>query len=249
MKKNEWFPLMLEPPPGPRAAAATVAWGFFMLGIPSVTKLVLIFTGDVFAVRQGIEIAGSIVFALMMVLIYRDYLADSFMNVQMDPKKFITTVAIACALMIAAAVVLTIVVGEEVLMVIPIKEFILWEWEATLVTSSPVISILVLAVCAPVAISCMYYTVGFSLMCANSSKWAYVIVSAVLFAPYLFRVTFHGVMDFEWQTYLMRLPLYLVACWAYQRTDSIWAPIVCHAVTNLLFCLFHLWNQTAGFFF
>ena len=34
--------------------------------------------------------------------------------------------------------------------------------------------------------------------------------------------------------YLVNLPIHLLACWSYQKTDNVWTPIFSLAATNLL---------------
>ena len=33
--------------------------------------------------------------------------------------------------------------------------------------------------------------------------------------------------------YFCQLPIHMLSCWAYQKTDTVWAPIVTHMMVNL----------------
>lgn len=34
--------------------------------------------------------------------------------------------------------------------------------------------------------------------------------------------------------YLVQLPIHLLMCWSYQKTDNVWTPLISLAVVNLL---------------
>ena len=47
-------------------------------------------------------------------------------------------------------------------------------------------------------------------------------------------ILWRGNAPFVLSGYLVQLPVHLLACWAYQKTDNVWTPLFTLAATNLL---------------
>ena len=69
------------------------------------------------------------------------------------------------------------------------------------------------------------------------------MTALVLALPRLANALTFWVPEEEMILYFAQLPIHMLACWAYQKTDNIWTPIVLHAVVNLFGCLFFLYHS------
>jgi membrane protease YdiL (CAAX protease family) len=52
--------------------------------------------------------------------------------------------------------------------------------------------------------------------------------------PSVVDILWRGDAAFVLTGYLVHLPIHLLACWSYQKTDNVWTPLITLAVTNLL---------------
>ena len=95
----------------------------------------------------------------------------------------------------------------------------------------------VLVVLGPVITSCLFYATAFAPICTAGRRfWAYAAVAALVAVPRI--VTYFTVWGGhkEVALYLAQLPIHFIACWTYQKTDTIWAPIFTLAITNIAVC-------------
>ncbi len=87
---------------------------------------------------------------------------------------------------------------------------------------------------APVAEEVLFRGVAFGVTRKSSRIFAYIF-SLILFSVY--HIFWDAVGSFSWSllwTALHFLPASLVLCWSYERSGSIWTPIVLHILFNCL---------------
>lgn len=180
------------------------------------------------------------------VYIFRDYLKDSFFNVQYNLKPFFTVVAECSILMIAYAVFIlrygTSFLSEDAFLIaangaLPIVEMELFNLSSNLIYVNPVVGTICVVLFAPVTISCLYYASGFAPVCNNRPWLAYIIVAVVVAIPRICNALTFWPPAEEFMLYLAQLPLHLIACAAYHKADTIWAPIAVHMISNTLSCI------------
>ncbi len=180
-----------------------------------------------------------------LVYIFRSYLADSWLNVSIEPKKVLAVVLPAAAILTAVYADLAYggcyganenawtlwmgampMTGIE-LMLLP-GQFILY---------GGIFAMLILVILGPITTACMYYATVFAPLCAAGHRFAaYLAVAALTAVPRF--VTYFAVWG-GWKEiplYLVQLPIHLLACWSYQKADTIWAPIFTHAAVNVICC-------------
>lgn len=132
------------------------------------------------------------------------------------------------------------------LWVFPMTEASALSLPAVILLKHPVIGMLCMVLLTPLTVSCLFYATVFAPVCANRPRLAYLAMALALMIPRIFNIWWLGNAGFEICTYLLQLPVHLLACWAYQKTDTIWAPIAAHALTNLLSGLIVVWLGVSG---
>ena len=80
----------------------------------------------------------------------------------------------------------------------------------------------------------LFYTVGFAPMCCRKPWLGYLMVTVLLLLPPAFDILWRGNGEYVITVFLLQLPMHLIACWAYQMADSVWAPLVTLASFNLI---------------
>ena len=183
---------------------------------------------------------------LVAVSLYREYLRDAFITVQMETRTVIRTVVRSAAEMVVYFVGLWSVLpafggqfwSALLLGTLPIGEVDLLMFTSDFLYVSPIVGSLVLILLTPVTTTCLYYAMGFAPVCYKKPWLAYVVVALVLSIPRVINsVLFWGSLQ-ESAIYLGQLPIHLLACRAYQKCDSVWAPIFSLMAANLMACVF-----------
>lgn len=233
--------------PEKRATIGSVSYGLLSF---VVLPVCLRFFNIGFALNREIDIWLELLFHLAnfgaAMILFREYLKDSFFSVTLDPKKVLRKVVLVAAIMLAISFLLILAgaifdeyyIGEVGL---PLVEMDLFSFSSVLVMEKTVFGVICVVLLAPITISCLFYATAFSTICADRPRLAYLVVSIWLLAPYAVSALLF--MDPKQQLicYLARLPMHLLACRAYQRTDTVWTPIFILMAANLLSCaLFYL---------
>ena len=240
------FPPLYDRPEKFMPFAALGYWLFAFVLIPLFFPLLGdgLWTDRQFA--SWLEFAYHTVNALVMASMFKSYLVDSFLNVQLDLGKFFKTVGFALLLMMPLvvwvyAVLLPLMYSVSnfpipyvVLDAYPINELVVAISASLMVQELPLFGTLCHVLFAPVAVVCLFYAVGFAPMCCRKPWLGYLTVTILLMLPGAFDILWRGQADMTIAIYLMQLPIHLLACWTYQKADTVWAPIATLSVFNLI---------------
>ena len=172
--------------------------------------------------------------AAVMVAMFKDYACDSLLEVQLYPKKFFKTVAVALLLMLILALSLWFLGFRIVVDAYPLSEMGVAVSSGVMVEELPVIGTLCHMVFAPVAVVGLFYTVGFAPMCCRKTWLGYLVVTVLLMLPAAFDILWRGEAQYVMGVFLMQLPIHWIACWSYQKADTVWAPLATLSVFNLI---------------
>jgi len=92
----------------------------------------------------------------------------------------------------------------------------------------------------PFTMSFLYLTVGFAPQCVNRSWKGYLIVAALAWVSCLFIHLYSRDLNGLQRTFFTVLPFWLCGCWVYQKTDTVWTPMIFHAGVNLISVILYL---------
>ena len=209
---------------------------FFMIPI------VLIYCMDGFYNNQKVMAAVDIVYHFINLvcafLIFREYLIDSWLTVQIQKKKFIKTVSLGALFCVGfmrimrPLAMLLYTEGDTAWQSLPIVEMELFVSTEGLILLHPVFGTLSV-VGASLTVSCLLYGLGFATPCYRRPWLGYVVMFGVLL---LHRSLFYYTVGSVQQAvamFLTQLPIHIAACIAYHYADTIWAPIFIHAILGL----------------
>ncbi len=242
MKKQ--FPTMLEHPENSEIVSSLIYSFFAFFSIPFI--LLLFMQGSFGNAKTTgiIEMVYHVINFTVAVYIYRTYLVDSFELVLDDVKLFMRTISKSVPLVFLAAMIpYRLFASAQNVMAIsaygalPLAEMELFTISGNLIVISPVWGTICMVILAPIAVSCLYYAPVFAPICCTRPVLAYLVTALYLAFPRLCNGLTYWDPAEEAVLYITQLPLHLIACWSYQKTDSIWAPIATHMVMNLLTCL------------
>lgn len=189
------------------------------------------------------EIVYHVINFFVAMYIFRDYLKDSFMDVECNLKPFLSAVT-ECAILILAYSILfprfapsflsehAAIISSAALP--PTVEMEIFNTTRNLIVVNPVIGTACAVLLAPVTISCLYYASSFAPVCGNRPWLAYPAAAVALAIPRICNALTFWPFEEELILYLVQLPVHFIACAAYQKTDTVWAPIAVHAIVNLV---------------
>ena len=186
---------------------------------------------------------------LVVAWLFREYLKESFFNFRYDIQPFLIVCGCCAAASVIYATCITFqgfvgleeqhhFVAESALPLVPVELFNL---SVNLVAVNNIAGVICVVIFAPLVISCLYYAIAFAPVC-NSRPWlAYIVMAIVVAIPRVCHILNHWAPKAQIMLYFAQLPLHFIACYSYQKTDTVWAPIAVHTVTNIVACVMVLW--------
>ena len=174
-------------------------------------------------------------------ILFAGYLKDAFFQVQIYTKKVLTHALVGTILMVVWACVMGFVgvfQGNSLIAfgVLPITEIEMMGTAGAMLGYSPAFGAVVNVFLAPFTISCLLYATVFSTVSGHRPWLAYVAIAVVLAVPRAFAgITFWDKMEMA-TLYAVQLPIHLIACRIYQKTDTIWTPIFALFGANAVVC-------------
>lgn len=248
---DELFPRMYDCPEDKQIAQGGLYWFFYIIVLRFLFLLVV--DGGEFypELLIGSHALYFIINAIIVFLIFREYLIDAFLNVRLFPMRFFSSVGSSLLAFLVLEFIIvgleSIISGTVSLCSLPAVDSLVGGYGIALLWESPILMGVCLLTIVPLTMSCLYYAVGFASPCQNRVWLGYLIVALISAVPAVLLVTSTGFeVDQALWYFIELLPYHLCACWAYQRSDTIWGAIAFQSVANLLsipFVLFMLFLE------
>lgn len=239
MKK--WFPDMMDRPKPGVVFCIFVYWVFAFVVFPFLVPVIGHGLWYNTSVTAWLDLIYYVVNAVCLTLMCKEYLADSFFNVQTDTRNFLKTAAIALLLMLLVTpwnAVKFYTYGPQTTDYFPLSEMAIALLPGYFAYNLPVWGTLVLTFLTPFSISLLFYASTFA-PAAETRPWlGYLLVCVVTALPNLFDIFWREDIAYNLTRYLLQLPIHLIACWSYQKTDTVWTPILALAGFNLAASLY-----------
>lgn len=237
---TQLFPKIQNPPGVQHIFRTGSLWFIAFLMFPLLMPAFAQGLWDDLSFTSAMECVYHFIIALLAVFMIKDYLEDSFLEVQLNPKGIFASAGIVCALsfiwMILCGLIIKILFGYPMLVLefFPMTQMEVAVSTGILITEQPLFGSLVVILCTPFSLTGLFYITGFGLLCAKRPWAGYLLVSVLLLLPILFDYFWRGDGNYLAATYLLRLPVHLLACWSWQKTDCVWTPIFSVALFNLI---------------
>ena len=242
MKK--FFPRMMETPGGHALAGGIPYWFLAFLMMPALISLSTIGSrGQSYEI--WLEIGYHVCNFVVVLLFFFSYLKDSWLLVQVNTKEVLATAGICAA--VITVLKLAIFVLSEFSRNIPLvnvafgslitTEADLLFFSSAVISTQPLWGTLCVVFLVPVTTTCLLYASIFAPVCERRPWLAYAVMTALLLVKHLAMVFCLWSMDEEMTLFLVTLPVHLVACWAYEKTDTVWTPILIHVFSNAAMAL------------
>ena len=236
---NKLFPDMTDRPDGRKVfgALAYCLWPYMVLPFFFMLFLgVMVDQNSVFWVEGAYYVINF--FAALIIL--REYLMDSLMLGRFYIKKILSTAAICIVLMLSIGVI-HLQVEQMFYTSLPVADTGLFMSSLQFLLNKPLLGSICAVLLSPLVVTGLFYVVAFCPACYERRWLGYLTVAIWLLVPHLLSAfTFYSDFQYELPIYLIRLPVHLIACWGYQKSDSVLTPILSLTVVNLVGCLYLL---------
>ena len=174
-----------------------------------------------------------------LILILKEHLGDTWFDVSVAPRDYIQAVLEAWILMMLWVLVLCLA-GKGLMDLLifpsdffPVSEFTMNMTPALLLEDHPILTTLVFSLLSPFAVCGMFYAAGFAPLASRKPWLGYLSVAIVLLLSTFIRNFWYRDTLFTVVEFILQLPVHLLACRAYQKTDNLWTPIFSIGLLNL----------------
>lgn len=227
------FPEMYDRPGDWMPVPGIAYWVFAFFVLPTWLPMIADGLTNDLVGSSWVDIALHIINGLVVFFMYRTYAVESFLNVQMDTKKFFKTVGLASLVAVGIAVEMYLYPVEAVWDAYPMNESTLLITPGLLVDTLPLYGTLCHVLITPIVVTGLFYVPVFAPMCCRKPWLGYVMVTLALLVPLVADIMYRDTLDVLGGMFLLQLPIHLIACWSYQKTDTVWAPIATLSIFNL----------------
>lgn len=234
------FPPMTSKPEKIQIFAIIPCWLWVFVLFPMFLPFVGLGVWERHEISVWLEIVYHVANGVLLLLLISGYLKEDWFMVSTGALYYLKYVALAVGLILGIELLLLgtlFLCGVDVTLLLeylPVAEMSVSQTPLFLIELQPILGTLVLAVFAPISVCALFYCLGFAPICYKKPWLAYLCVAVITLIPSIIDLLWRGNEALELNGYLVRLPIHMLACWSYQKTDNVWTPMVTLAITNLL---------------
>ena len=237
---NKLFPSMTSKPETIQIFAIIPCWIWVFVLLPMFMPFLGLGLWEQWELSVWLEIGYHVANGILMLVIMLSYLKEEWFMVTTDVSHYLKHVILTVGLIAGAELLLLgtlFICGvniDDMLECLPIVEMSVSHTPLFTVELQPIYGTIALSVFAPISICALFYCLGFAPVCYHKPWLAYLCVAAITLIPPVIDILWRGEAAFVLGGYLVQLPIHLLACWSYQKTDNVWTPLLSLVITNLL---------------
>ena len=213
-------------------------WVFIM--VPTLMPFLGIGLWDQWEISVWLEIGYHVANGIILLFIIFGYLKDEAFMVTTEFRFYLKHILLTIGLILGVEIawIRTLYLGgfnlQEMLENLPVTEMFISHTPLFLLDLQPICGTIVLSVFTPISVCALFYCPCFAPLC-NIKPWlGYLGIAVITLIPPIIDIMWRGDAAFMLVGYLVRLPIHLLACWSYQKTDNLWTPLLSLAGANLL---------------
>jgi len=237
---DKLFPSMCSKPEKITIFAIIPCWLWVFVLFPFFMPFLGLGLWEQWEISSWLEIGYHAANGFAMLLLIRGYLKEEWFMVTTDFRYYLKHIALTVGLMMGTEVVLLGALFfcgfhiEYMLECLPVVEMFVSHTPLFLLSLEPVFGTIALSFFAPISICVLFYCLGFAPICGKKPWLAYLCIAVITLIPPVINILWRGGASLVLSGYLAHLPIHLLACWSYQKTDNVWTPFVSLVMTNLL---------------
>lgn len=237
---NKLFPEMVSMPKKHTIVALFPCWLWIFVLFPMFMPFVGLGIWEVEESSAWLDIFYHISNGFLVLFIICEYLKDDWFMVTTDVRYYLKHVVFTVGIILVVDFALLTCMhnfGFDIVYMLelfPITEMPLSQTSLLLVFTKPIFGTIALSLFSPITICGLFYCLGFAPIC-NKKPWlAYLCIAVITMIPPAIDILWRGDIVFSLRGYIIHLPIHLMACWSYQKTDNVWTPLISLVITNLL---------------
>lgn len=241
---NKLFPTMYTKPETSQILCLFFLGGWVFVAIPVFMPFLADGFWDNLSVSVWFEIIYHVVNAVLVLLFIFRYLKDEWFALTVEVGHYLKHAALTAGLILGTVLTLLVTLyacGVNVvylLEALPVSELAVVHTSQSVLYWEPVFGTIVMTVFAPITVCGLYYCLCFAPIGNNKPWLAYLAIPVITLLPALVDILWRW--EDMWLTlgaYLVALPVHLLACWSYQKTNNVWTPLLSLAMVNLVFSI------------
>lgn len=237
---NNLFPSMCSKPEKFHIIVLIFCWVWVFVLLPMYMPFLGLGLWDQNELSVWLDIGYHVANGLLLLCIIGGYLKEEWFMVTTAFRFYLKHIALTVGLIAGVELVLLgtlFICGFDIanmLNNLPVVEMTVSQTPLLLISVKPILGAMTLTVFAPISICALFYCVGFAPVCYKKPWLAYLCITVITLIPPIIDILWRGQADLVLSGYLVQLPIHLLACWSYQKTDNVWTPLLSLATFNLL---------------
>ena len=237
---NKIFPSMYTKPEKIQIFSMIPCWIWVFILFPMFMPFLGLGIWEDPEIIVWLEIGYHVANGILMLFLMSSYLKEEWFMVTTDYRFYIKHVALTVGLIVVAELLLIdtlFIFGLDVrymLECLPAVEMYVSQTPLFMIGIRPILGTITLSVFVPISICALFYCFAFAPICYHKAWLAYLSIVAVTLIPPIIDILWRGDAVFVLGGYLIQLPIHLLACWSYQKTNNVWTPVFSLAIVNLL---------------
>ncbi len=237
---NKVFPPMYSKPETIQIFSIIPMWFWIFVLLPMFMPFIGLGLWEQWELSVWLEIGYHVINGITMFLLIRTYLKDEWFMVTTSVRYYLKHVALTVGLIAIAELIILITLRlcdfnyNYIFEFLPVVEMSVSHTPYLVVDYQPIFGTIALSIFAPFSVCVMFYCLGFAPICNRKPWLAYLCIAVITMIPSVIDILWRGENGYMMTGYIVQLPVHLLACWSYQKTDNVWTPIATVAVTNLL---------------
>ena len=234
------FPSMHSKPEKIQVFALIPGWIWVFILFPMFMPFVGLGIWQQKTMSVWIEIVYHVANGLLTFFLISSYLKEDWFMVTTAFRYYLKHIALTVGLVVVAEAALLgglYFSGFDIVYMLeslPVAEMSVSHTPLSLIWLEPILGPITLSVFAPVSICALFYCFGFAPVCYHKPWLAYLCIAVITLIPPVINILWRGEADLVLSGYLVQLPIHLLMCWSYQKTDNVWTPLVSLMAVNLL---------------
>lgn len=234
------FPSTTSKPENYKIIILFFSWFWVFILLPMYMPFLGLGLWEQVEMSVWLEIGYHVTNGLLMLWIMFSYLKEEWFMVTTAFRFYVRHALVTVGLAVAAELALLGVLKvfgfdiTEMLESLPVVEMAVNQTPRLLISVKPILGAIVLSVFSPISICALYYCFAFAPVCYKKPWLAYLCIAVVTLIPPVIDILWRGEANRVLSSYLVQLPVHLLMCWSYQKTDNVWTPLISLAAVNLI---------------
>lgn len=234
------FPSMNSKPEKAQIFATIPCWIWIFVLFPMFMPFIGLGIWEQKVVSVWLNIGYYVANGILMFGLMFSYLKEEWFMVTTNFRYYLKHVALTVGLAVSAELALFDILSifgfdlANMLNSLPVVELAVSQTPLLLVSLEPILGTITLSVFSPISVCALFYCFGFAPVCYKKPWLAYLCIAVITLIPPIIDILWRGQSELVLSGYLVQLPIHLLMCWSYQKTDNVWTPLVSLAAVNLL---------------